>query len=76
MSVPNIHFLGDCCGKWELTPVAIAAGRRLARRLFNNGTGLKLEYHNIATVSFRYSNKIESVLHFLVSSQFIQPCNL
>ena len=23
--VPNIHSLGDCCGKWELTPVAIAA---------------------------------------------------
>ena len=23
--VPNIHSLGNCCGKWELTPVAIAA---------------------------------------------------
>ena len=23
--VPDIHSLGDCCGKWELTPVAIAA---------------------------------------------------
>ena len=22
--VPNIHSLGDCCGKWELTPVDIA----------------------------------------------------
>jgi pyruvate/2-oxoglutarate dehydrogenase complex dihydrolipoamide dehydrogenase (E3) component len=28
--------LGDVCGKAELTPVAIAAGRKLAARLFNS----------------------------------------
>ena len=68
-SVLNIHSVGDCCGKWELTPVAITAGQRLARRLFDTETWLKLEYHNFPTVVFRYGNKNESVLHFLVSSQ-------
>jgi len=53
-NVPNIHSLGDCCGKWLLTPVAIAAGRRLARRLFNNETNLKLDYNDIPTVVFSH----------------------
>ena len=34
-------------GKALLTPVAIAAGRRLAHRLFDNKTDLKLDYENI-----------------------------
>lgn len=31
-SVEGIYALGDVCGKVELTPMAIAAGRRLADR--------------------------------------------
>jgi len=34
--------------------VAIAAGRRLAHRLFNNESDLKLSYDNIATVVFSH----------------------
>ncbi|CAG79681.1 glutathione reductase [Yarrowia lipolytica] len=33
-SVDNIYSLGDVCGKVELTPMAIAAGRKLSNRLF------------------------------------------
>ena len=38
----------------ELTPVAIAAGRRLAHRLFDNQPGLKLDYNNIPSVVFSH----------------------
>ena len=31
-SAKGVYALGDVCGKVELTPVAIAAGRRLADR--------------------------------------------
>ena len=38
-SVPNIYAVGDILeGKPELTPVAIQAGRLLARRLYGNAT--------------------------------------
>lgn len=50
----NIYALGDVCGRALLTPVAIAAGRRLAHRLFNNEHDLKLDYNNIATVVFSH----------------------
>ena len=30
--VQRVHAVGDVCGKVELTPMAIAAGRRLADR--------------------------------------------
>ncbi|XP_074652489.1 glutathione reductase, mitochondrial-like [Tubulanus polymorphus] len=50
----GIYALGDVCGKWLLTPVAIAAGRRLARRLFGNELDLKLDYSNIPTVVFSH----------------------
>ena len=32
-NIPNVYALGDVCGHVELTPMAIAAGRRLADRL-------------------------------------------
>lgn len=34
--------------------VAIAAGRRLAHRLFNNESDLKMDYDNIPTVVFSH----------------------
>lgn len=53
-SVDKIYALGDVCGKALLTPVAIAAGRRLAHRLFDNQPNLKLDYSNIPTVVFSH----------------------
>uniref|UniRef100_A0A0N5B7N7 Glutathione reductase n=1 Tax=Strongyloides papillosus TaxID=174720 RepID=A0A0N5B7N7_STREA len=50
----GIYAVGDICGKFLLTPVAIAAGRRLAHRLFNNEHSNKLTYENIATVVFSH----------------------
>lgn len=35
-NVAGIYAVGDVTGHYELTPVAIAAGRRLSERLFNN----------------------------------------
>jgi len=53
-SNPNVYAVGDVTGKWQLTPVAIAAGRRLAHRIFNNESDLKLDYENIPTVVFSH----------------------
>lgn len=50
----GIYAVGDVIGKVELTPVAIAAGRRLSERLFNNQTNAHLDYHNIPTVIFTH----------------------
>jgi glutathione reductase (NADPH) len=51
-SVPNLFAIGDVTGKLGLTPVAIAAGRRLADRLFGGQTTARLDYENIPTVVF------------------------
>ncbi|CAD6191189.1 unnamed protein product [Caenorhabditis auriculariae] len=53
-SNPDILSVGDDTGKFELTPVAIAAGRRLSHRLFNGETENRLKYENIATVVFSH----------------------
>ncbi|VDN29196.1 unnamed protein product, partial [Cylicostephanus goldi] len=53
-SNPSIQCIGDAAGKFLLTPVAIAAGRRLSHRLFNNETSNYLPYENIATVVFSH----------------------
>ncbi|WAR28770.1 GSHR-like protein [Mya arenaria] len=53
-SRPGVYALGDVCGRALLTPVAIAAGRRLAHRLFDNKKDLKLDYNNIPTVVFSH----------------------
>lgn len=53
-SVDNIFALGDVSGEALLTPVAIAAGRRLSNRLFGppRFKHQKLDYNNIPTVVF------------------------
>jgi glutathione reductase (NADPH) len=51
-NVPGIHAIGDVTGRAQLTPVAIAAGRRLSDRLFGGHTGRHLDYENIPTVIF------------------------
>lgn|SRR3990167_1509134 len=53
-SAPNAYALGDVCGKYLLTPVAIAAGRKLAARIFLNQPDAKLEYENIPSVIFSH----------------------
>ena len=53
-NVPNIYALGDVCGVAELTPVAIAAGRKLSDRVFGGKVGSKLDYTNIPSVVFSH----------------------
>lgn len=53
-TVDGVYAIGDVTGKWELTPVAIRAGRTLAERLFNNRAGLKVDYTDIPTVIFSH----------------------
>ena len=54
-NVDHIYALGDVADKgFELTPVAIAAGRKLSDRLFGGKTDAKLEYANIPSVVFAH----------------------
>ena len=53
-NVEGIYAVGDNIGKVELTPAAVAAGRRLSERLFNNKPNEHLNYDNIATVVFSH----------------------
>ena len=51
----GLYCLGDASTSgYELTPVAIAAGRRLADRLFGDAAEALFEYSNIATVVFSH----------------------
>lgn len=50
----GIYAIGDVTGRVELTPVAIAAGRRLSERLFNHKPLEHLDYDNIPTVVFTH----------------------
>jgi len=51
-ATPGIFAIGDVAGRAQLTPVAIAAGRRLSDRLFGGQAGRHLTYENIPTVIF------------------------
>ncbi|MEN0044388.1 MAG: FAD-dependent oxidoreductase, partial [Pseudomonadota bacterium] len=53
-TAPHIFALGDVTGAVALTPVAIAAGRRLSDRLWGGMTDRRLDYENIATVVFTH----------------------
>src|SRR5690606_7108307 len=53
-NVPGIYAVGDITGQIELTPVAVAAGRRLSERLFNNKPHEHLDYENVPTVVFSH----------------------
>ena len=50
----NIYAVGDVTRRAQLTPVAIAAGRRLSDRLFDDQPEAKLDYSNIPTVIFSH----------------------
>ena len=53
-NVEHIFALGDVTGAVALTPVAIAAGRRLADRLYGGMEGRHLDYNNVPTVIFSH----------------------
>ena len=53
-NAPGIHAVGDITGRAPLTPVAIAAGRRLADRLFDGQTERYLNYDDIPSVVFAH----------------------
>src|SRR5699024_4623787 len=48
----NIYSVGDVLGILNLTPVAIAAGRQLSERLFNNKKEAHIDYTNVPSVVF------------------------
>ena len=50
----GVYAVGDVIGKIDLTPVAIAAGRRLSERIFNGKTEEFLDYENVPTVIFTH----------------------
>ncbi|MBV7388414.1 glutathione-disulfide reductase [Pasteurellaceae bacterium TAE3-ERU1] len=53
-NVKGIYAVGDNTGAIELTPVAVAAGRRLSERLFNNKPNEHLDYNLVPTVVFSH----------------------
>ena len=53
-NVPGIYAIGDVTGRAQLTPVAIAAGRRLSDRLFGGKADRHLDYGLIPTVVFTH----------------------
>ena len=54
-NVAGIYAVGDIIeGGIELTPVAVAAGRRLSERLFNNKPNEHLDYNLVPSVVFSH----------------------
>jgi glutathione reductase (NADPH) len=53
-NVEGIYGIGDITGRAPLTPVAIAAGRRLASRLFGGQPDSRVDYDNIPSVVFSH----------------------
>ncbi|KAF2740672.1 glutathione reductase-like protein [Polyplosphaeria fusca] len=54
-NLENVYAIGDVCDRgYELTPVAIAAGRRLSDRLFGGKADAHLDYNNIPSVVFAH----------------------
>jgi glutathione reductase (NADPH) len=53
-NVEGIFAIGDVTGRVPLTPVAIAAGRRLSDRVFGGQSDRHLSYENVPTVIFTH----------------------
>lgn len=53
-TTPGVYAVGDVTGVSMLTPVAIAAGRKLADRLFGGDASARLDYEDIPTVVFSH----------------------
>lgn len=50
----GVYAVGDVTARLALTPVAIAAGRRLSDRLFGGQADARLDYDNVPTVVFSH----------------------
>ena len=53
-NIEHIFAIGDVTGAQALTPVAIAAGRRLADRIYGGMEGRYLDYNLVPTVIFSH----------------------
>lgn len=53
-TVPSVWAVGDIAGKVGLTPVAIAAARKVADRLFGGQPQAKMDYENVPSVVFSH----------------------
>jgi glutathione reductase (NADPH) len=54
-NLENVYSVGDVCDRgFELTPVAIAAGRRLVDRVFGKQSERHLVYENVPSVVFAH----------------------
>ena len=53
-NIEGVYAIGDVTGRAALTPVAIAAGRRLSDRLFGGKLQRHLDYNLIPTVVFTH----------------------
>jgi len=53
-NIEGVYAIGDVTGRAQLTPVAIAAGRRLSDRLFGGKPDRHLSYEMIPTVVFTH----------------------
>lgn len=53
---PSIYALGDVIGRIGLTPVALAEGMVLAKKLFGKQEKAEMDYSNIATAVFSHPN--------------------
>ncbi|MGD9889029.1 MAG: glutathione-disulfide reductase [Halothiobacillaceae bacterium] len=53
-NVAGVYAIGDMTGRLALTPVAVAAGRRLMMRLFAGQSEAKLDYNNVPSVVFSH----------------------
>ncbi len=53
-NVEGVYAVGDVSGRRALTPVAIAAGRALADRLFGGKPDATLDYENVPSVVFSH----------------------
>jgi glutathione reductase (NADPH) len=53
-NLQHLYAIGDVTPRAGLTPVAIAAGRRLSDRLFGGQAGRKVDYENIPSVVFSH----------------------
>ncbi len=53
-NTPQVYAVGDVTGKKALTPVAIAASRKLADRIFGGQIDAYLDYNDIPTVIFSH----------------------
>ena len=53
-AISGIYAIGDVTGRAALTPVAIAAGRKLAARLFGDQPQARVDYRDIPSVVFAH----------------------